>query len=269
MRDMVQNGCLAYHLGMPGTLIVLRHGQSTWNQLNLFTGWHDVPLTPLGISEAKAAGATLRQAGLHFGAAHTSLLVRAIDTTQLVLHEMDQDSLPIAKSWLLNERHYGALQGLDKKATTELHGAEQTMIWRRSFDIAPPPAPLDSPEHPVNEPKYQELVRQGLDKNLLPATECLQDVLVRVLPYWNDVIRPQLQAGTNVLVTAHGNSIRALAMHLEHISALDITEMNIPTGVPRRYEFTDSMDMKSVDFMGDAASIAAAAEAVSRQATAG
>ena len=266
---MAQNGCLAYDLGMPGTLIVLRHGQSTWNQLNLFTGWHDVPLTPQGIAEAKAAGITLRQAGMHFGAVHTSLLVRAIDTTQLVLHEMGQDNLAVAKTWLLNERHYGALQGLDKKATNELHGAEQTLIWRRSFDIAPPPAPLDSPEHPINEAKYQELISQGLDKNLLPATECLQDVLVRVLPYWNDVIRPQLQEGTNVLVTAHGNSIRALAMHLEHISAVDITEMNIPTGVPRRYEFTDSMDVKSVDFMGDAAAIAAAADAVSRQATAG
>jgi len=266
---MAQIGCLAYDLEMPGTLIVLRHGQSTWNQLNLFTGWHDVPLTPQGIAEAKAAGITLRQAGMHFGAVHTSLLERAIDTTQLVLHEMGQDSLPVAKTWLLNERHYGALQGLDKKVTTELHGAEQTLIWRRSFDIAPPPAPLNSPEHPANEPKYQELIRQGLDKNLLPATECLKDVLVRVLPYWNDVIRPQLQAGTNVLVTAHGNSIRALAMHLEHISAADITDMNIPTGVPRRYEFTDSMDVKSVDYMGDAAAIAAAAEAVSRQATAG
>ena len=264
---MLQIGCLAYDLDMPGTLIVLRHGQSTWNQLNLFTGWHDVPLTPLGRDEAKVAGITLRQAGMHFGAVHTSLLVRAIDTTQLVLHEMGQDSLPVAKTWLLNERHYGALQGLDKKATNELHGAEQTMIWRRSFDVAPPPAPLNSPEHPINEPKYQELVRQGLDINLLPATECLRDVLVRVLPYWNDVIRPQLQAGTNVLITAHGNSIRALAMHLEHISALDITEMNIPTGVPRRYEFTDAMDVKSVNFMGDAATIAAAADAVSRQAT--
>jgi 2,3-bisphosphoglycerate-dependent phosphoglycerate mutase len=266
---MLQIGCLAYDLDMPGTLIVLRHGQSTWNQMNLFTGWHDVPLTPLGIDEAKAAGVTLRQAGMHFGAVHTSLLVRAIDTTQLVLHEMGQDNLPVAETWLLNERHYGALQGLAKKATNELHGAEQTLIWRRSFDIAPPPAPLDSSEHPANDPKYQELVRQGLDKNLLPATECLQDVLVRVLPYWNDVIRPQLQAGTNVLVTAHGNSIRALAMHLEHISALDITEMNIPTGVPRRYEFTDAMDVNSVNFMGDAAAIAAAADAVSRQATAG
>ena len=266
---MAQFGCLTYDLEMPGTLIVLRHGQSTWNQLNLFTGWHDVPLTPQGIAEAKAAGVTLRQAGMHFGAAHASLLARVVDTARLALQEMGQGNLPIAKTWLLNERHYGALQGLDKKATTELYGAEQTLIWRRSFDIAPPPAPLDSPEHPINEAKYQELVRQGLDKNLLPATECLKDVLVRVLPYWNDVIRPQLQAGTNVLVTAHGNSIRALAMHLEHISALDITDMNIPTGVPRRYEFTDSMEVKSVDFMGDAAAIAAAAEAVSRQATTG
>lgn len=264
---MAKIGCLAYDLEMPGTLIVLRHGQSTWNELNLFTGWHDVPLTSLGITEAKAAGVTLREAGMHFGAAHTSVLERAIDTTQLVLHELGQDDLAVATTWLLNERHYGALQGLDKKATTALHGAEQTMIWRRSFDVAPPPAPLDSPEHPANDKMYQELIRQGLDKNLLPATECLQDVLVRVLPYWNDYIFPQLQSGLNVLVTAHGNSIRALAMHLEHISASDITAMNIPTGVPRRYEFTDIMDVKSVNFMGDSATIAAAADAVSRQAT--
>ena len=252
---------------MTGTLVILRHGESTWNQLNLFTGWHDVPLSEKGLTEAPAAGRTMVEAGLRFDIAHTSVLARAVMTCHLALAEMDQVWLPVQRHWRLNERHYGALQGLDKKATTELHGAEQTMIWRRSFDIAPPPAPLDSPEHPINEAKYQELIRQGLDKNLLPATECLQDVLVRVLPYWNDVIRPQLQAGTNVLVTAHGNSIRALAMHLEHISAADITEMNIPTGVPRRYEFTDSMDVKSVNFMGDAATIAAAADAVSRQAT--
>ena len=142
---MAQIGCLAYDLEMPGTLIVLRHGQSTWNQLNLFTGWHDVPLTPQGIAEAKAAGVTLRQAGMHFGAAHASLLARVVDTARLALQEMGQGNLPIAKTWLLNERHYGALQGLDKKATTELYGAEQTLIWRRSFDIAPPPAPLNSP----------------------------------------------------------------------------------------------------------------------------
>ncbi|TSA51893.1 MAG: 2,3-diphosphoglycerate-dependent phosphoglycerate mutase [Actinobacteria bacterium] len=254
---------------MPGTLIVLRHGQSTWNELGLFTGWHDVPLTPLGIEEAKSAGVILRDAGMRFGAAHTSLLLRATHTTQLVLHEMHQENLPVAKTWLLNERHYGALQGLDKKATTERHGAEQTMIWRRSFDVAPPPAPLDSPEHPANDPNYQNLIRQGFDKNLLPATECLKDVLARVLPYWDEVIRPQLQSGVNVLVTAHGNSIRALAMHLEQISAADITQMNIPTGVPRSYEFTQSMAVKSVYFMGDQAAIAAATDAVSRQATTG
>jgi 2,3-bisphosphoglycerate-dependent phosphoglycerate mutase len=167
---------------MPGTLILLRHGQSTWNELNLFTGWHDVPLTDQGVAEAKAAGVLLREAGFRFSAAHTSLLQRAMETNRLVLEELGQADLPVARTWRLNERHYGALQGLDKKATTQLHGAEQTMIWRRSFDVAPPPVDTSSPEHPINDPRYAALVAEGLDQKELPATECLQDVIVRVLP---------------------------------------------------------------------------------------
>jgi 2,3-bisphosphoglycerate-dependent phosphoglycerate mutase len=251
---------------MTGTLVLLRHGQSTWNELNLFTGWHDVELTAQGVREAAAAGATMKEAGLVFDIAHTSLLRRAIETNQLALTAMGL-TIPIERSWRLNERHYGALQGLDKKETTLRHGAEQTMIWRRSFDVPPPPVDATSPEHPANDPRYQQLIAQGLDASLLPATECLADVLVRVLPYWNDVITPQLREGKNVLVTAHGNSLRALVMHLEKISRDDIVEFNIPTGVPRLYELSDTLAVKAVKYMGDQEAIAAAAEAVAKQAS--
>jgi 2,3-bisphosphoglycerate-dependent phosphoglycerate mutase len=251
---------------MTGTLVLLRHGQSTWNELNLFTGWHDVELTDQGVREAAAAGATMKEAGLVFDIAHTSLLRRAIETNQLALSAMGLN-IPIERTWRLNERHYGALQGLDKKETTLRHGAEQTMIWRRSFDVPPPPVDANSPEHPANDPRYQQLIAEGLDASLLPATECLADVLVRVLPYWNDVITPQLREGKNVLVTAHGNSLRALVMHLEKISRDDIVEFNIPTGVPRLYELSDTLVVKAVKYMGDQEAIAAAAEAVAKQAS--
>ena len=251
---------------MTGTLVLLRHGQSTWNELNLFTGWHDVELTDQGVREASAAGATMKEAGLVFDIAHTSLLRRAIETNQLALSAMGLN-IPIERTWRLNERHYGALQGLDKKETTLRHGAEQTMIWRRSFDVPPPPVDATSPEHPANDPRYQQLIAEGLDASLLPATECLADVLVRVLPYWNDVITPQLREGKNVLVTAHGNSLRALVMHLEKISRDDIVEFNIPTGVPRLYELSDALAVKAVKYMGDQEAIAAAAEAVAKQAS--
>ena len=251
---------------MTGTLVLLRHGQSTWNELNLFTGWHDVELTDQGVREAAAAGATMKEAGLVFDIAHTSLLRRAIETNQLALSAMGLN-IPIERTWRLNERHYGALQGLDKKETTLRHGAEQTMIWRRSFDVPPPPVDATSPEHPANDPRYQQLIAEGLDASLLPATECLADVLVRVLPYWNDVITPQLREGKNVLVTAHGNSLRALVMHLEKISRDDIVEFNIPTGVPRLYELSDALAVKAVKYMGDQEAIAAATEAVAKQAS--
>ena len=251
---------------MTGTLVLLRHGQSTWNELNLFTGWHDVELTQQGVREASAAGVTMKEAGVTFDIAYTSLLRRAMETNQLALTAMGLD-IPIERSWRLNERHYGALQGLDKKETTLRHGAEQTMIWRRSFDVPPPPVDASSPEHPANDARYQQLIAEGLDASLLPATECLADVLVRVLPYWNDVITPQLREGKNVLVTAHGNSLRALVMHLENISRDDIVEFNIPTGVPRLYELSDALAVKSVKYMGDQEAIAAAAEAVAKQAS--
>ena len=245
---------------MTGTLVLLRHGQSTWNELNLFTGWHDVDLTAKGEREAAAAGALMRDEGLRFDFAHTSVLTRAVMTCHLALREMGQVWLPLQRHWRLNERHYGALQGLDKKETTAKHGAEQTNLWRRSYDVPPPPVATDSPEHPVNDARYR-----FIDRTDLPATECLKDVVARVLPYWNDEVVPQLRADMNVLVTAHGNSLRALVMYLESISQADIAELNIPTGVPRRYVFDSSMKVTDVAYLGDQAAIAAAAAAVANQ----
>ena len=245
---------------MTGTLVLLRHGQSTWNELNLFTGWHDVELTAQGEREAAAAGAVMRDAGLRFDFGHTSVLTRAVMTCHLALREMGQVWLPLQRHWRLNERHYGALQGLDKKETTAKHGAEQTNLWRRSFDVPPPPVEASSPEHPVNDPRYR-----FIDRTDLPATECLKDVVARVLPYWNNEVVPQLRADMNVLVTAHGNSLRALVMYLEGISEADIAELNIPTGVPRRYTFDSSMKVTDVAYLGDQDAIAAAAAAVANQ----
>jgi 2,3-bisphosphoglycerate-dependent phosphoglycerate mutase len=245
---------------MTGTLVLLRHGQSTWNELNLFTGWHDVELTALGKSEASAAGTLMKAEGLVFDFAHTSLLTRAVRTCNLALEAMDQMWLPVQRHWRLNERHYGALQGLDKKATTELHGADQTNLWRRSYDTPPPPVDATSPEHPANDARYRLIAPQDL-----PATECLKDVVARVLPYWNTEIVPQLQANMNILVVAHGNSLRALIMYLESISEAAIAELNVPTGVPRKYTFTSSMAVSDSTYLGDADAIAQAAAAVANQ----
>lgn len=241
--------------------MLLRHGQSTWNLENLFTGWHDVPLTERGVSEAKQAGVTMADAGLRFDVAHTSVLTRAVLTCNLALEAMDQVWLPVQRNWRLNERHYGALQGLDKKETTERHGAEQTKLWRRSFDVPPPAVELSSPEHPSHDPRYRLLPADAL-----PATECLKDVVGRVLPYWYDVIAPQLMSGYDVLVVAHGNSLRALLMHLEGVSQDDIAEINIPTGVPRRYEFDQFLRATKFEYLGDQAAIEAASAAVAAQA---
>jgi 2,3-bisphosphoglycerate-dependent phosphoglycerate mutase len=246
---------------MPGTLVILRHGQSTWNLENLFTGWHDVPLSPLGEEEAVAAGRALADEGLRFDVAHTSVLTRAVMTNHLALLELGQVWLPVLRHWRLNERHYGALQGLDKKATTERHGAEQTHLWRRSYDVPPPPVDIESPEHPVTDPRYRLL-----PPDVLPASECLRDVVLRVLPYWYDAIAPQLLAGMDVLVTAHGNSLRALLKHLEDVSDTDIADVNIPTGAPRRYTFDARLGVTSAEYLGDPAAVAAAAQAVAKQA---
>ncbi len=246
---------------MTGSLVLLRHGQSVWNELNLFTGWHDIGLTAKGEAEATAAGRTMAEAGLRFDISHTSLQVRAVRTANLALEAMDMVWLPVQRNWRLNERHYGALQGLDKLETTQRHGAEQVNLWRRSYDVPPPPVNLDSAEHPSHDARYRLLPPE-----VLPASECLADVVQRVLPYWYDVIVPQLRAELDVLITAHGNSLRALVMHLEGISRDEIAELNIPTGVPRRYTFDGDLRMSSGEYLGDQDAIAAAAAAVARQA---
>ena len=246
---------------MTGSLVLLRHGESEWNQLNLFTGWHDVDLTEKGRTEATAAGATMLAEGLRFDIAHTSVQTRAVNTCHLALQAMGMAWMPVQRHWRLNERHYGALQGLDKKETTEKYGAEQVKLWRRSYDVPPPPLEATDPQHPRHDLRYRLL-----PPDLLPSSECLHDVVLRVLPYWYDVIVPQLRAGLDVLVTAHGNSLRSLVMHLEHISRADIAELNIPTGAPKRYTFDDEMVVTSSAYLGDADAVAAAAAKVAAQA---
>jgi 2,3-bisphosphoglycerate-dependent phosphoglycerate mutase len=241
---------------------MVRHGQSDWNLKNLFTGWTDVDLTAQGIDEARAAARTLLDAELGFDIAFTSVLTRAIRTLWLMLDEMDAMWLPVERHWRLNERHYGALQGLDKAETAAKHGAAQVKIWRRSYDIPPPPLAADDERHPVHDPRYRDVARQAL-----PGTESLKTTLDRVRPYWEDRILPELLAGRNVLVAAHGNSLRALVKMLEDISDADITEFNIPTGAPRIYAFDAAMRVTRGEYLGDAEAIAAAAKAVAEQAS--
>ena len=245
----------------PGTLVLVRHGQSDWNLENLFTGWTDVDLTEQGIGEARAAGTALREEGIGFDVAFTSVLTRAIRTLWLILDEMDLMWVPVQRDWRLNERHYGALQGLDKAETTARHGAEQVKIWRRSYDIPPPALELDDNRHPRYDPRYR-----GLDESNLPATESLATTLARVRPCWEEQIAPVLMAGRDVLVAAHGNSLRALVKMLEGISDQAITEFNIPTGVPRVYELDPQLRPLRAEYLGDPDAIAAAAQAVADQA---
>ena len=246
-----------------GQLVLVRHGQSDWNQKNLFTGWTDVDLTVLGEQEARKAGRTLADAHLTFDIAFTSVLTRAIRTLWLVLDEMKLMWLPVENSWRLNERHYGSLQGLDKAQTTAKHGEAQVKIWRRSYDIAPPPLDESDERHPCHDSRYARLA-----PNLLPGTESLKTTLERVKPYWEDRIASQLLTGRNVLVAAHGNSLRALVKMLEDMSDDEITELNIPTGVPRLYELDAALKPKRAEYLGDPAAIAAAAQAVANQAKA-
>lgn len=248
---------------MSATLVLLRHGQSQWNLDNRFTGWVDVPLTEQGRAEAAAAGVLMREEGLRFDAAHTSVLKRAIHTLNLALETMGQDWLPVTKTWRLNERHYGALQGLDKAETAARHGDAQVKVWRRSYDIPPPPLALDDPGHPAGDRRYA-----GLDARTLPATESLATTLDRVLPYWFDAIAPQLKAGRTVLVAAHGNSLRALYKFLNGIPDEEIVELNIPTGIPLRFELDDALNVKSYRYLGDEEAARKAAEAVANQAKA-
>jgi len=242
-------------------LILVRHGQSTWNQENLFTGWTDVGLTEQGENEAREAGRLIEEEKLDPDILHTSVLIRAIKTAELTLDILGRQYLPVRRSWRLNERHYGALQGLNKKETAAEHGDEQVRIWRRSYDIPPPPLEPDDERHPRHDPRYSLL-----PPDLVPATECLKDVVVRMLPYWHDVIVPDLRAGRVPLVVAHGNSLRALVKHLDQISDAEIIDLNIPTGVPLLYELDHDMRPISSNYLGDPEAAQAAAEAVARQA---
>jgi 2,3-bisphosphoglycerate-dependent phosphoglycerate mutase len=243
-----------------GKLILVRHGQSIWNVENLFTGWHDVDLSEQGLLEAAQAGRELQREKLEPQIAFTSVLKRAIRTLWLIMDTTDRMWVPVERSWRLNERHYGALEGLDKAQTVEQHGAAQVKIWRRSYDIPPPALSLDDPRHPRFDPRYADV-----DAASLPAAESLKDTLSRVVPYWESRIVPELRAGKNVLIVAHGNSLRALVKMLDMMSESDIVDFNIPTGVPILYELDEQLQSLGRRFLGDQQAIAAAQEAVRRQ----
>jgi len=243
---------------MAGKLVLCRHGQSDWNLKNLFTGWTDVDLTEQGNQEAIDAGQLLNKLGYEFDIAYTSVLKRAIRTLWHIQDQMDLMWIPVVRDWRLNERHYGGLQGLNKAETAAKYGDDQVHIWRRSYDIPPPEIDVDDERHPAHDPRYAGIVG-------LPATESLATTLDRVLPCWNEVIAPELRAGKNVLIAAHGNSLRALVKMLDGISDDEITGFNIPTGIPLAYELDDELKPISREFLGDADAIAAAAAAVAAQ----
>jgi 2,3-bisphosphoglycerate-dependent phosphoglycerate mutase len=245
---------------VPGKLILVRHGQSIWNVENLFTGWHDVDLSDLGRREAEQAGRELLREDLQPNIAFTSVLKRAIRTLWIILDTTDRMWIPVERHWRLNERHYGALQGLNKAQTVEQHGEAQVKIWRRSYDVPPPPLSEDDPRHPRFDPRYADVSAAAL-----PASESLKDTLSRVLPFWESRIVPELRAGKNVLVVAHGNSLRALVKMLDMMSERDIVEFNIPTGIPILYDLDEQLQSRGRRFLGDAAAIAAAQDAVRRQ----
>ncbi len=245
---------------MSSKLILVRHGQSTWNVDNLFTGWHDVDLTELGRQEAILAGRELQREHLEPKIAFTSVLTRAIRSLWLILDTTDRMWLPVERNWRLNERHYGALQGLDKAQTVAEHGEAQVKIWRRSYDVPPPPLAPDDPRHPKFDVRYADL-----DPRVLPASESLKDTLARVMPFWESRIVPELRAGRTVLVVAHGNSLRALVKMLDDMSESAIVEFNIPTGIPMLYELDDELRPLGRRFLGDPAAVAAAQDAVRRQ----
>jgi 2,3-bisphosphoglycerate-dependent phosphoglycerate mutase len=239
---------------------MVRHGQSTWNLENLFTGWTDVDLTPLGCDEARQAGRELKRERLVPDLVFTSVLKRAIRTQWLMLDELDLLWLPVERHWRLNERHYGALQGLNKAQTVERHGEAQVQLWRRSYDVPPPPLSLDDERHPRFDPRYREVAAADL-----PATESLKDTLARVQPYWEQRVAPELRGGRLVLLVAHGNSLRALVKMLDGLSEQAIIELNIPTGVPLLYELDEALRPRSSRYLGDPETIRAAAEAVKKQ----
>ena len=242
-------------------VVLLRHGESTWNRENRFTGWHDVDLTEHGCEEAREAGRLLKEGAYVFDIAYTSVLKRAIKTLGIALDVLDQLWIPVTKSWKLNERHYGALQGLNKAETAAKHGEAQTKIWRRSFDMPPPPLTINDPRHPSHDPRYK-----GLKASDLPLTESLKDTIERFMPYWHETIAPTIKAGQRVVIAAHGNSLRALVKDLDHIPESEIVELNIPTGIPLVYELDDNLKPLRHYYLGDPAAAAAAAARVANQA---
>ncbi|MDY0077157.1 MAG: 2,3-diphosphoglycerate-dependent phosphoglycerate mutase [Bacteroidales bacterium] len=242
-------------------LVLIRHGQSTWNKENRFTGWTDVPLSEQGVEEAKKAGKLLKEDGFRFKMAYTSYLSRAIKTLWLVLEEMDQMYIPVLKSWRLNEKHYGILQGLNKAETAEKYGDEQVLLWRRSFDVPPKPVDKNDSRNPANDPRFADVAPENL-----PATESLKEVIERMIPYWESDIKPALQEHNELLVAAHGNSLRAMVMHLKNMSEEAILAFNIPTGIPYVFEFDDNMKLVKDYFIGDPEEIKKLMDQVANQA---
>lgn len=241
-------------------LVLVRHGESEWNKQNLFTGWHDVDLSEKGHEEAKQGGKLLRDEGYDFDVAYTSRLKRAIHTLNHILDEMDRNWIPVNKAWQLNERHYGALQGLNKSETAAKYGEDQVKIWRRSFDVKPPELTPDSPEAPCNQEMYRDV-----DRAVLPLHESLATTIERVVPFFNDVIKKDMEAGKRVIIAAHGNSLRALVKYFDNISDSDIIGVNIPTGVPLVYEFDDDFKTIRHYYLGDQEALKAKMEAVANQ----
>ena len=241
-------------------VVLLRHGESVWNKENLFTGWTDVDLSEQGAEEAHEAGRVLKEQGYTFDLAYTSVLKRAIRTLWIALDEMDLMWIPVVRDWRLNERHYGALQGLNKAQTAAKYGEQQVKIWRRSYDIQPPALEESDPRNPGRDPRYR-----GLTKEQLPLTECLKDTVARFLPCWHGVIAPDVRRGKRLLITAHGNSLRALVKYLDNISDQDIIELNIPTGIPLVYELEDDLRPAKSYYLGDPERVKQAMEAVARQ----
>jgi 2,3-bisphosphoglycerate-dependent phosphoglycerate mutase len=241
-------------------LVLIRHGESTWNKENRFTGWTDVDLSEKGVQEATEGGAVLRKEGYVFDVAYTSVLKRAIRTLWLALDQLDQMWIPVHRSWRLNERHYGALQGLNKSETAAKFSEEQVKIWRRSYDIQPPPLTKDDERFPGRDPRYK-----GLSPQELPLSECLKDTVARFLPLWHETIAPAVKSGQRVLIAAHGNSLRALVKYLDNVSEQDIVELNIPTAMPLVYELDDDLKPLNRYYLGDPEKVKAAMEAVAAQ----
>ena len=241
-------------------IVLLRHGESTWNKENRFTGWTDVDLSEKGVSEAHKAGRALKDGGFVFDIAYTSVLKRAIKTLWITLEEMDLMWIPVYNSWRLNERHYGALQGLNKSETASKYGEEQVLVWRRSYDVPPPSLEKNDPRSPANDPRYKDLSKRDI-----PLTECLKDTVARFLPYWHQTISPAVKSGKRVIIAAHGNSLRALVKYLDNVSDKDIVGLNIPTGLPLVYELTDDMKPIKSYYLGDPEDVKKAMEAVADQ----